>query len=41
VADAAEIKSKHLSDLETKQFLLDNNLKEALQIAGDWRWKDK
>ena len=41
VADAVEIKSKHLTDLETKQFLLDNNLKEALQIAGDWRWKDE
>lgn len=40
VADATEIKSKHLTDLETKQFLLDKNLKEALQIAGDWRWKE-
>lgn len=40
VADAIEIKSKHLTDLETKQFLLDKNLKEALKIAGDWRWKD-
>lgn len=41
VADALEIKSKHLTDLETKQFLQDKNLKEALQIAGDWRWKDE
>ena len=41
VADAPVIKSKHLSDAETKQFLLDKNLKEALQIAGDWRWKDE
>ena len=40
VADATEIKSKHLTDQETKQFLIDRNLKEALQIAGDWRWKD-
>ena len=40
VADANEIKSKQLSDLETKQFLIDKKLKEALQIAGDWRWKD-
>ena len=39
-ADAAEIKSKHLNDLETKEFLLKNNLKEPLQIAGEWRWKD-
>jgi hypothetical protein len=40
VADATEIKSKHLTDIETKQFLLDKNLKEPLQIAGEWRWKD-
>ena len=40
VADATEIKSKHLTDQETKQFLIDKGLKEALQIAGDWRWKD-
>jgi Zn-dependent M28 family amino/carboxypeptidase len=40
VADAYEIKSKHLTDQETKQFLTDRNLKEALQIAGEWRWKD-
>lgn len=40
VADASEIKSKHLTDQETKQFLIDRNLKEALQIAGEWRWKD-
>ena len=40
VADAYEIKSKHLTDQETKQFLIDKGLKEALQIAGDWRWKD-
>lgn len=40
VADAFEIKSKHLTDQETRQFLLDRNLKEPLQIAGEWRWKD-
>ena len=40
VADATEIKSKQLTDQETKQFLIDKGLKEALQIAGDWRWKE-
>ncbi len=40
IADASEIKAKHFSDEETKVFLLKNNLKEPLQIAGEWRWKD-
>ena len=40
IADAKEIKAKHFSDEETKAFLLKNNLKEPLQIAGEWRWKD-
>ena len=40
VADATEIKSKHLTDEETRIFLLNNNLKEPLQIAGEWRWKN-
>ncbi len=40
VADAAEIKSKHFTDAETKAFLIKNNLKEPLEIAGEWRWKD-
>jgi hypothetical protein len=40
VADAAEIKSKHFTDAETKAFLIKNNLKEPLQIAGEWRWTD-
>jgi Zn-dependent M28 family amino/carboxypeptidase len=38
-ADAPQIQSKHLNDEETKAFLLKNNLKEPLQIAGEWRWK--
>jgi hypothetical protein len=40
-ADAPQIQSKHLNDEETKAFLLKNNLKEPLQIAGEWRWKDE
>jgi hypothetical protein len=40
VADAPTIEAKHLNDEETRLFLLKNNLKLPLQIAGDWRWKD-
>jgi len=40
IADAKEIKAKHFTDEETRDFLLKNNLKEPLQIAGEWRWKD-
>ncbi len=40
VADATEIKAKHFTDAETKEFLIKNNLKEPLEIAGEWRWKD-
>jgi hypothetical protein len=40
IADSKEIKAKHFSDEETRIFLIKNNLKEPLQIAGDWRWKD-
>lgn len=40
VADAKEIKAKHFTDEETRNFLLKNKLKEPLQIAGEWRWKD-
>jgi carboxypeptidase Q len=40
LANASKLPAIHQSDAQTKQFLLDNNLKEALTIAGDWRWKD-
>lgn len=40
IADAPELKAKHFSDAETKEFLLKNNLKEPLQLAGEWRWED-
>lgn len=39
-ANASKLPATKLSDAETKQFLLDNNLKEPLKIAGDWRWSD-
>lgn len=40
IADSKIISAKHFTDAETKEFLLKNNLKEPLQIAGEWRWKD-
>jgi Zn-dependent M28 family amino/carboxypeptidase len=40
VADAPSIEAKRLNEEETRLFLLKNNLKLPLQIAGDWRWKD-
>ena len=40
VADAPSIEAKRLNDEETRLFLMKNNLKLPLQIAGDWRWKD-
>lgn len=40
IADAAELKAKHFTDEETRLFLIKNNLKEPLTIAGEWRWKD-
>ncbi|RZS71247.1 M20/M25/M40 family metallo-hydrolase [Pseudobacter ginsenosidimutans] len=39
IGNAAELPAKRMDDATTKQFLIDNKLKEALQIAGDWRWK--
>ncbi len=40
IADAEELKAKHFSDEETKNFLIQHQLKEPLQIAGEWRWAD-
>jgi Zn-dependent M28 family amino/carboxypeptidase len=40
VADSKELKAKHFTDEETRLFLIKNNLKEPLTIAGEWRWKD-
>lgn len=40
MANAATLPALRMSDAATKQFLLDNKLKEPLQIAGDWKWKD-
>ncbi|MHA4845115.1 M28 family peptidase [Flavitalea antarctica] len=38
MGNAPSLPAAQFNDEQTKQFLLDNNLKEALTIAGDWRW---
>lgn len=40
IADAPVLQAKHFSDTETRDFLIKNNLKQPLQIAGEWRWKE-
>ncbi|MFT3826853.1 MAG: M28 family peptidase [Chitinophagaceae bacterium] len=39
-ANAPQLPAVRQNDADTKQFLLDNNLKEPLLIAGEWKWKD-
>lgn len=39
IADAPVLQAKHFSDTETRDFLIKNNLKQPLQIAGEWRWE--
>lgn len=38
LADAAQLQAKHLPDDILKEKLIKSNLKEPLQIAGEWRW---
>ena len=40
LANADKIATHTLTDEETKLFLIKNKLKEPLQIAGEWRWKE-
>jgi hypothetical protein len=40
LADVQVLPVKKLTDEETKSFLLKNNLKEPLELEGEWRWKD-
>ena len=41
LANTARIPVTRQSDERLKAFLLENNLKEPLQIAGEWRWKNE
>jgi hypothetical protein len=40
LADASTLNATHMNDDVLKEKLLKSNLKEALQIEGEWRWKD-
>ena len=39
IADSKELKSRRFTETEVRDFMIKNNLKEALEIAGEWRWK--
>jgi len=38
IANAAKLPAKKMDSETTKQFMIDNNLKEPLILAGDWKW---
>ena len=40
IADATKLPAARMNSEQTRQFLIDNGLKEPLVIAGDWKWKD-
>ena len=40
IADADKLPGVRMNSEQTRQFLIDNNLKQPLVIAGDWKWKD-
>jgi hypothetical protein len=40
LANADEIPAKHFNDLQTKDFLIKQNLKKELIIGKDWRWEE-
>ena len=39
LANADKLPAKKMDSETTKQFMIDNNLKEPLIIAGDWKWE--
>jgi Zn-dependent M28 family amino/carboxypeptidase len=38
LADAETLPARKMDSETTKQFMIDNNLREPLVIAGDWKW---
>ncbi len=40
VADAEKLPAEKMDSETTKQFMIDNNLKEPLMIAGEWKWDE-
>jgi len=41
LANTDKIPVTRQSEEKLKAFLLENNLKEPLQIAGEWRWENE
>jgi carboxypeptidase Q len=39
LSDAEKLPAKKMDSETTRQFMIDNNLKEPLTIAGDWKWE--
>lgn len=39
LADTEKLPAEKMDSETTKQFMIDNNLKEPLIIAGDWKWE--
>lgn len=40
LADADKLPAQKMDSETTRQFMIDNNLKEPLKIGGDWKWED-
>ncbi len=40
LANADKLPAQKMDSETTKQFMIDNNLKEPLKIGGDWKWGD-
>ena len=40
VANADKLPAMKMDSETTRQFMIDNNLREPLTLAGDWKWKD-
>jgi carboxypeptidase Q len=39
LSNAEKLPAKKMDSETTKQFMIDNNLREPLTIAGDWKWE--
>ena len=40
LANVETLPAKKMDSETTKQFMIENNLKEPLKIGGDWKWED-
>jgi carboxypeptidase Q len=40
LADADKLPAAKMDTVATRQFLIDNDLKEALQLQGKWKWRE-